>query len=50
MTEDFLPFHKLGSIAIDFKYSEDEWISGGLQKLDEIEIENNVDGIRTPSR
>ncbi|CEM09924.1 unnamed protein product [Vitrella brassicaformis CCMP3155] len=43
MVELFLPYNKLWTMAIDFKYSEDDWLNGALMKLDATEIETSVD-------
>jgi dynein heavy chain len=41
--EQFEPFYRLWTTAIEFKYSEDEWLSAPVARLDSEEIDAAVD-------
>ncbi|CAL1158737.1 unnamed protein product [Cladocopium goreaui] len=43
MTEAFEPYYKLWTSAIDFKHSEEEWLTGMVQRLVAEEIETVVE-------
>jgi len=43
LLEDFEPYYKLWTAAIDFKQSQDEWLNGALSRLNAQEIEQFVE-------